>query len=243
MAAYEQDPTTGDDGGGMKERATEVVAEADAGATHVAEVAGQEARSVAHEAKSAARSFFDETRTQLRDQASTQQHRAGHALRAAGDELSEMAQGASSDGMATGVVRGLGTHTRRVGAWLDEHEPADMVQEVRGFARRHTGAFLVIAVGLGVVVGRLTRAMTASPDGGTASPSAGRPVSRPRTDVLPPSTVGGTPAVPSGQAPIGDALAGGVGGANNEPVAGRTGLVDEAASGRDPWSPGEQAPR
>lgn len=243
MAAYEQSPTSpGDEGGGMKERASEVVAEADAGASHVAHVAGDEARSVAHEAKSAARTFFDETRTQLQGQAATQQHRAGQALRAAGDQLSEMAQGASSDTMASGLVRGLGSQTQRVGAWLDEREPADLVREVRGFARRHTGAFLVIAAGIGVVAGRLTRALTASGDNGAGSSSGGLSVTR--ADGGRPAALGAEPAgVPAGQAPIGDALAGDGRGANNAPVTGGTGLVDETAGPRDPWSPGEQEPR
>ena len=45
-----------------------------------------------------------------------------------------------------------------------------MVREVRGFARRHTGAFLAIAVGVGLVAGRLTRALVSDAhSGGDAS--------------------------------------------------------------------------
>lgn len=162
--------TSGED---LKERTVETVAEVDAAAMHVAGVAGDEAGHVAHEAKRAARGFFDETRMQVSEQASTQQRRAAEALRSAGDELSEMASASRSDGMATGLVRGLGRQSRDVASWLEQREPADLVQEVRGFARRHTGVFLVAAVGLGIVAGRLTRALMADRSGGAAGGVSG----------------------------------------------------------------------
>ena len=158
--------TSGED---LKERTIETVAEVDAAAMHVAGVAGDEAGHVAHEAKRAARGFFDETRMQVTEQASTQQRRAAEALRSAGDELSEMASASQGGGMATGLVRGLGRQTRDVASWLEQREPADLVQEVRGFARRHTGVFIVAAVGLGIVAGRLTRALMADRNGGGAT--------------------------------------------------------------------------
>lgn len=157
----------------LKERTVETVAEVDAAAMHVAGVAGDEAGHVAHEATRAARGFFDETRMQVTEQASTQQRRAAEALRSAGDELSEMARGSQSDGMAVGFVRGLGRQTREAASWLEQREPADLVQEVRGFARRHTGAFIVAAMGLGIVAGRLTRALMAERNGGASGGAPG----------------------------------------------------------------------
>jgi hypothetical protein len=168
MSTYDTDPyanrstssgqgTTGS--GDMKERAVETVAEVDAGAMHVAGVAGEEVKGVAHDTKRAARGFFDETRAQLSDQASTQQRRAAGALRGTSDELQGLASGTAtgSGGMATSAVRAVGEQTRRVADWLEQREPEDLVYEVRSFARRHTGAFLTIAVGVGVIAGRLTR--------------------------------------------------------------------------------------
>lgn len=165
--------TSGED---LKERTVETVAEVDAAAMHVAGVAGDEAGHVAHEAKRAARGFFDETRMQVVEQASTQQRRAAEALRSAGDELSEMASASQSDGMATGLVRGLGRQSSDVASWLEQREPADLVQEVRGFARRHTGVFLVAAVGLGIVAGRLTRALMADRNGSAGGGVSATPV-------------------------------------------------------------------
>ena len=177
------DPATTGGGEDLKERTVETVAEVDAAAMHVAGVAGDEAGHVAHEAKRAARGFFDETRMQVTEQASTQQRRAAEALRSAGDELSEMARGSQSDGMAAGFVRGIGRQSREAASWLEQREPADLVQEVRGFARRHTGAFLVAAVGLGIVAGRLTRALMAERSGGAEGGMPGGASARPATPV------------------------------------------------------------
>jgi hypothetical protein len=50
--------------------------------------------------------------------------------------------------------------SRRVGEisrWLDSHEPADLVDEVKRFARRRPVAFLAIAAAAGVLAGRVTR--------------------------------------------------------------------------------------
>ena len=50
--------------------------------------------------------------------------------------------------------------SRRVGEishWLDSHEPTDLVDEVKRFARRRPVAFLAIAAAAGVVAGRVTR--------------------------------------------------------------------------------------
>lgn len=167
--------------GGMKERAVDAVAEVDAGAMHVAGVAGEEIGSVAHDAKRAARGFFEETRTQLSDQASSQQRRAAGALRSTADELEGLASGTStgSGGMATSAVRKVGSQTQRAADWLEQREPADVVREVRGFARRHTGAFLAIAVGVGLVAGRVTRALVSdarsSGNGSGGAASGSRP--------------------------------------------------------------------
>ena len=55
--------------------------------------------------------------------------------------------------------------SRRVGEfshWLDNHEPADLLHEVKRFARRQPVAFLALAAAAGVVAGRLTRGAVAA---------------------------------------------------------------------------------
>ena len=45
--------------------------------------------------------------------------------------------------------------------WLDNHEPADVLNEVKRFARRRPVAFLALAAAAGVVAGRVTRGAVA----------------------------------------------------------------------------------
>lgn len=223
--------------GDMKERAVDTVAEVDAGAMYVAGVAGDEIGSVAHDVKDAARGFFDETRVQLADQASTQQRRAADALRGTGDELEGLASGTAtgSGGMATSAVRAIGEQTRRAADWLEQREPADVVREVRGYARRHTGAFLVIALGVGIVAGRLTRALMADSHNGSSSPGGTSGAQRPTLTAASTGMTGGTTTGRSGAA----AAAGGLGaatGTSDEGTPIADALADQAPG--DPLSSG-----
>ena len=52
--------------------------------------------------------------------------------------------------------------TGEVSHWLDNHEPSDLLDEVKRFARRRPGAFLALAAAAGVVAGRLTRGAVAA---------------------------------------------------------------------------------
>jgi len=251
MSTYDTEPSVNQSAGAddIKDRAVETVAEVDAGAMYVAGVAGEEAGSVAHDVKTAARGFFDETRTQLSDQASMQQRRAAGALRSTGDELRSMASGTASGsgGMATSAVRTIGEQTRRAADWLEQREPADVVRDVRGYARRHTGAFLVIALGVGIVAGRLTRALVSDARNGDQGADGGLRASRGTR----PPLLAGTPVAgwsdttartdafeaggPEGDTPIGDALA------DDQSVGDPLGAGAGTAQGE--WSPRDQARR
>jgi hypothetical protein len=228
MSTYDTDPyanqstSSGTGSGDMKERVVDGAAEVGAGAKNVAGVAGEEAKTVAHDAKSAARGFLYETRTQLSDQASSQQRRAAGALRSTSDELTGLADGtATGSGVATNAVRAVGEQTRRVADWLEQREPADVVYEVRTFARRHTGAFLAIAAGVGLLAGRLTKALVSDArDSSQGNGSPGYYGGQPALVTGTPTVAGTTPAGYGGTAagagtlgyegetPIADALAG-----------------------------------
>jgi hypothetical protein len=45
----------------------------------------------------------------------------------------------------------------QVAGWLENREPADVLDDVRSFARRRPGTFLMVAAAAGLVAGRLTR--------------------------------------------------------------------------------------
>jgi hypothetical protein len=89
-----------------------------------------------------------------------------------------------------------------VAGWLESREPGDLVAEVRSYARRNPGTFLVGAALLGVVAGRLTRnvaAVSSDRSSGTTAGSDYRPAyTQPVTD--PDSTVVLPPTQPSGYA-------------------------------------------
>lgn len=138
--------------------------EAGAAGHRVADTAKQEARGVASEAKYQVRNLADRVGGEVRSQASTQQHRAAGGIREVGSQFSEMAATSTQSGVARDLVETVGSRADRVAAWLDQREPQDVLDEVKGFARRRPGVFLAIAAGVGVVVGRLTRSLATQDD-------------------------------------------------------------------------------
>jgi hypothetical protein len=69
-----------------------------------------------------------------------------------------MASGADQQqGLATDLVRQAADRTNTAADWFSHRQPGDLLNEVKGFARRRPGAFLGIAAGLGLLAGRLSR--------------------------------------------------------------------------------------
>ncbi|MCR1984568.1 hypothetical protein NSA53_20265, partial [Cellulosimicrobium cellulans] len=161
---------TGDSGGaaaGVKQRASEAASHAGDAGREVAQDAKEKARDVAHEATDRARGLVDQTKTELSDQARTQQERLAGGLRSLGDELRQMADGTEDPGYATDLVRRAGDATGQVAQWFEDREPASVLHEVESFARRRPGTFLLLAAGAGLLVGRLVRGMKDAPDTGS----------------------------------------------------------------------------
>lgn len=158
-----------------KEEARGVAQDAADGGKQTAETAKQQAAEVANEARSQARALIDQTREQLTEQGSAQQERAASGLHALADELTGMVKG---DGPQSGVVSDLtqeaSDRVRYVAQWLETREPADVINEVRGFARRRPGAFLLSAAAVGFLGGRLTRSLAAD-SSDASNPAAGLP--------------------------------------------------------------------
>lgn len=127
-------------------------------AKDVASTATDQATQVAREARDQARNLWSQSRDELSGQASQQQSRISQSLKGIADELHSMANNSEQDGMATGLVREAAGHAHNASRWLEDRDPASVLEEVRGFARRRPGTFLAAAAILGVVGGRLTRA-------------------------------------------------------------------------------------
>lgn len=144
-------------GGTAKEESKHVAGTAKQEGQRVAGTAKEEAGNVAQEAATQARNLVDEARSQATEQSRAGQDRLAQALRQIGDELHEMAQNSSSSGMASDAVRQVADRSRSASSFLEQREPGDIVDEVRRFASRRPGAFLLGALAAGVAAGRLSR--------------------------------------------------------------------------------------
>lgn len=138
-------------------------------AKDVAGTAKDEAASVAHETKVQLKSLFDQTRRELGDQAATQKARLATGLGAVGSELGSMARNSDGSGLAADLVQRVSDRVSGAATWLGDRDPAGVVAEVRGFARRRPVVFIAGAALAGVVVGRLTRALAANAGDASAS--------------------------------------------------------------------------
>lgn len=156
---------------GAKERAQEVAGAAAEQGQAVAGTAAQEARDVAGEAAQHARDLLGEARDHLETQSRDQLGRLVDLLRGAGEELDQMAQ--QGDGVAADLARQVADRAHRISRHVDGREPADLLDEVRGLARRRPGTFLLGALAAGVAAGRLARGAKDGAPGSRATGPAG----------------------------------------------------------------------
>jgi hypothetical protein len=157
-----------DEAGNVKDTAV------DAG-KQVAGTAKQEAANVAGEAKQQAKSLVSTAASQIKDQASAQQGKLASSLRGYADQLQGLTQGQSLEaGPLNDLVQQAANRGSDFVSWLENREPADVLDEVRRFARRRPVVFLALCGLAGVVAGRITRGAVAantSVDSGGATPA------------------------------------------------------------------------
>ncbi|HTK65561.1 MAG TPA: hypothetical protein VL595_24465 [Pseudonocardia sp.] len=143
-----------------REEAGRVGSTAAGAARDLAETAADQLGEVNQQVRRQAGDLLAEAREQLAEQARAGQHQAGAGLRAVASELHQMADGTEQPGPVSGIAKQAAQYVEDVSGWLERHEPAELLEEVQGFARRRPGVFLAGAVVAGAVVGRLTRAAT-----------------------------------------------------------------------------------
>lgn len=130
----------------------------------VAGTAKEEVQNVAGTAAEQARTVMGDTvrqvSDQVNDQATTQRDRLSETLRTFGDDLEQMASDGPGpgSGLAVDVAREVSERARALGSHLEGREPGQLLDEVRNYARRRPGTFLLGALAAGVVAGRLFRA-------------------------------------------------------------------------------------
>jgi hypothetical protein len=172
----------------------------------VAQTATDQARQVAAETGRQARDLLGEAQGQALDQASTQQQKAAQQLHSVADEVGQMAENGGQSGVATEFARQAADRMHGAASWLEQREPGDLLDEVRNFARRRPGAFLIGAAVAGLAAGRLTRGLKDRGNGqDETAPYSGRstvpsvPVASPVDPAGAPGTVYPTETYPAAQ--------------------------------------------
>lgn len=153
-----------------KDQASSVAHSATQSGQQLAGEAKGEAAEVGREAGRQAKSVLRQGRDQVSQTASDQQQKAAGGLRSIGEELSSMAQSSEQGGLASNLAEQAGSQITSIAGWLENREPAELLEEVKRFARNRPGLFLGIAAGAGLLAGRLTRGMKdASSDDGSST--------------------------------------------------------------------------
>jgi hypothetical protein len=147
--------------GQAKEQAKQVGSTAVGAGQRVASTTRDQASRVASDAFAQARQLFSEATGQLSSQASAQQSRAASGLRTIGQDLSNMGTQHQGGGVASELVQNLSQRANQVAEWLENREPAEVLDEVRQYAARRPGVFIALAAVTGAVAARLTKALVA----------------------------------------------------------------------------------
>jgi len=160
-----------------KEQAGQVGQTAKESGQKVAGTAAEQGKNVLDEGRQQARNLASEVSSQVTEQSTAQKDKAATGLRSFSDELRSMANGQGApSGIAGDLVQQASTKAGELAEWLEQRDPAAMLDEVRGLARRKPGTFLLGALAAGVVAGRLTRgAVDASKDQDVMGSGATRP--------------------------------------------------------------------
>jgi len=134
----------------------------DAGSS-VLDEAKSGASDVKQEAQQQVSDLWGQARGELSDQTGQQQQRLAGGLKSFGSQLDQMASAPDESSVATHLARDLSQRATYLGGWLESRSPQEVVDELRSFARRRPGTFLLAAAGAGLLVGRLTRALKDGP--------------------------------------------------------------------------------
>jgi uncharacterized phage infection (PIP) family protein YhgE len=139
--------------------------------SQVASTAADQAKQVANETQRQAKDLLDQGRSQLKGQAISQQQKAASGLSALAQEIRGLADGSSqgAPGPARDLLQQASSVVDGFADKLQNREPAELLDEVRAFARRKPGLFLLGAAAAGVLAGRLTSGVKAAHTDSTSS--------------------------------------------------------------------------
>jgi hypothetical protein len=143
--------------------------------TQVASTAADQAKEVAATTKRQAQDLLQQGRSQVREQAVGQQQKAAQGLSSIAGELRGLANGTSqgAPGPARDLLEQASDKVEEFSTWLQNREPADLLDELRSFARRKPGVFLLGAAAAGILAGRLTSGVKAVHSGDSGGRNMG----------------------------------------------------------------------
>lgn len=146
--------------GEAKDQAQAVGRDAKHAAQDLAQSAQQEAAHLKDEAVEHARSLGGSLQDQAREQASTQQSRLAEQSRTVADDLHRLLSGEQPQSdLVRQAVSTVADRAETLTQRLETAQPADLLDDVRRFAARRPATFLAIALGAGLVAGRMTRGL------------------------------------------------------------------------------------
>jgi hypothetical protein len=148
------------------DQAKQVASTAGDGAKEVVGEARQQARQVAGVARDQAMGAMRSAQDELRGHASQQTDRAAEGLRGLAGQIQALVEGRTDEaGMAGDYARQAGDKVNQLAGRLEYGGFDGVLGEVRTFARRRPGLFLIGAAAAGFAVGRMIRASTGGDDG------------------------------------------------------------------------------
>ena len=157
-----------------KDEAAQVGSTAASAASDVAGTAKQQAGQVAGEAVNQLKSLTDEARNQASQQASGATDKLSTTVRSLAGELRDLSQGkADSSGTIAGLAQQLADKGEQIAEHISSQGPGGLVQDLRSFAARKPGTFLLGALAAGVVTGRVVKGATAGSSSGGGATGSG----------------------------------------------------------------------
>ena len=191
------------------------------GGNQVTEQAKQQSQQLAHQARQQASELASRTTEQAKSQLASQKHNASQrmvpiqsALRESAQQLRNQGQGSVGD-----YAERAADQVERFSTYLRQTEVDEIMDEVRGFARRRPGLFLGSAAAIGFFATRFLKSSSEE------APSAGD------GDFSKPTTTGGT-AVSYGADETATALP--PGSVEGSPTVTRTPLADQPPTAGQP---------
>jgi hypothetical protein len=142
-----------------RDQAASVAQTAQSQLADVKDEATAQAHAVVQDAKVQARRLVDDSRRELTRQAEDQTARLAGGVRDISDQLQGMLRGGEApQGVVADLASQAAEAATRFADTLEQRRPDELLDELRGLARRRPGMFLLGALGAGLMAGRLVKA-------------------------------------------------------------------------------------